>query len=305
MCLSFAGEDRSYVAKVASVLSSSGLRVFYDEYEKVSLWGKDLYEHLHEVYGKRARYCVIFISKNYSKKLWTNHERRAAQERAFKQHAEYLLPARFDKTELPGLRDTIGYVGLKALSPKKFAELIITKVGPRQRVNYFPPIPNKLFKLLPLDGESDKELIVSRAHDYFNALRRMTKEERSVVFAIFLEGCPAELPDNVHINLDLLRRITGIVPNKLKLIVGNLDSLGFTSRIRKGHDGEPSLVRQEFLELEFLSLSGDESSGESTELAHAITTEATVDMCSDCTMKALQNLDFGQLSSATHEKDLH
>src|SRR5271169_3068828 len=101
VCLSFAGEDRNYVAKVAAFLNSNGLRIFYDEYEKVSLWGKDLYEHLHGVYGKRARYCVIFISKHYGEKLWTNHERRAAQERAFKQHSEYVLPARFDKTELP------------------------------------------------------------------------------------------------------------------------------------------------------------------------------------------------------------
>lgn len=83
VCLSFAGEDRSYVAKVESHLRSKGIRVFYDEHEKVSLWGKDLYEHLSDVYQNAARYCVLFISKAYAKRLWTNHERRSAQARRF------------------------------------------------------------------------------------------------------------------------------------------------------------------------------------------------------------------------------
>jgi len=46
VCLSFAGEQRSYVELVAGALKSSGLRVFYDLDEKVELWGKDLPEHL-------------------------------------------------------------------------------------------------------------------------------------------------------------------------------------------------------------------------------------------------------------------
>ena len=52
ICLSFAGEDRKYVAAVTDNLRAHGIRVFYDEYEEVALWGKDLYEHLHEVYSQ-------------------------------------------------------------------------------------------------------------------------------------------------------------------------------------------------------------------------------------------------------------
>src|ERR1017187_7037125 len=113
VCLSFAGEDRRYIASVADDLRQRGVRVFYDEYEKATLWGKDLYVRLNDVYGCFARYCIVFISKHYKKKLWTNHERQAAQERAFRDHAEYILPARFDDTTLPGLRDTVGYIDLR------------------------------------------------------------------------------------------------------------------------------------------------------------------------------------------------
>ena len=64
--LSFAGEQREYVEQVADALTVRGIRVFYDDYEKGTLWGKDLYAHLTEVYQHWCEYCVIFISKPQS-----------------------------------------------------------------------------------------------------------------------------------------------------------------------------------------------------------------------------------------------
>ena len=113
ICLSFAGEDRPYVEQVAEALRASRVRVFYDKYEQAALWGKDLYVHLDEVYRTKARFCVMFASKHYAEKLWTNHERSSAQARAFKENKEYILPARFDDTEIPGLLPTIGYLSLE------------------------------------------------------------------------------------------------------------------------------------------------------------------------------------------------
>jgi hypothetical protein len=74
--LSFAGEDREYVEKVAHILRTNEVSVFYDNYEEASLWGKDLVEHLHKVYSGSARFCVMFISKHYAEKVWPTHERR-------------------------------------------------------------------------------------------------------------------------------------------------------------------------------------------------------------------------------------
>jgi TIR domain len=128
VCLSFAEEQRGYVKVVAEGLRSRGLRVFYDEYEKVRLWGKDLYEHLDWVYQQAAHYCVLFASADYARKIWTNHERRSAQARAVRQHDEYILPARFDETEIPGLRSSVGYLDLRTIAPDKLAELINDKI---------------------------------------------------------------------------------------------------------------------------------------------------------------------------------
>ena len=126
--LSFAGEDRAYVEQVAAGLTTRGVSCFYDRYEDVTLWGRDLAEHLDEVY-RSARYCVMFISKYYADKLWPNHERRSALARAVQEKVEYILPARFDKTEVPAVRHTIGYVDLQDKTPQQLVEMILRKLG--------------------------------------------------------------------------------------------------------------------------------------------------------------------------------
>jgi hypothetical protein len=128
VCLSFAGEDRLYVEKVADLLQDRNVRVFYDLHELAFLWGKDLYSHLDKVYRQSARYCILFASQHYAAKLWTNHERVSAQARAFSEAEEYVLPARFDDTEIPGLRPTIGYVDLRHVTPDQLVEIICQKL---------------------------------------------------------------------------------------------------------------------------------------------------------------------------------
>jgi hypothetical protein len=129
VALSFAGEDRSYVEMVAEQLSARGVSVFYDRYEQADLWGKDLYVHLTDVYRSKAKYTLMFISTHYKEKVWTNHERRAAQSRAIEESREYILPARFDDTEIPGILPTTGYIDLRINSPAQVAILVLQKLG--------------------------------------------------------------------------------------------------------------------------------------------------------------------------------
>lgn len=135
VALSFAGEDRDYVEKVADALTQNGLRVFYDRYEEVELWGKDLYEHLSGIYSDQARFVVLFISRHYRTKLWTSHEKKSAQARAFRERREYILPARFDKTRLPGILETVGYINLTKLRPHIFAKMIREKCRENEKPN--------------------------------------------------------------------------------------------------------------------------------------------------------------------------
>lgn len=116
VALSFAGEDRKYAEELAILLKDGGYRVFYDEDELADLWGKNLYDFLSSVYKDHARYCVVFLSKHYEAKLWTNHERQQAQAKAFKENREYILPVRLDDTEIQGIPQTIGYLDLRLMN---------------------------------------------------------------------------------------------------------------------------------------------------------------------------------------------
>jgi hypothetical protein len=110
VALSFAGEDRSYAESLATALKKREINVFYDKYEKANLWGKNLYDHLSDIYQNQARYCVILISKHYATKLWTDHERKSAQAQAFRENKEYILPVRLDSTEIARMLPTNAYL---------------------------------------------------------------------------------------------------------------------------------------------------------------------------------------------------
>jgi hypothetical protein len=127
--LSFAGENRDYVEQVAGFLKDHNVRVFYDDFDRAALWGKNLIEHFDEIYQRRGRFCVMFISEHYASKMWTRHERRSALERALGQRSEYILPARFDDTTIPGLSGAVRYEDLQSTSPNELGHLILRKLG--------------------------------------------------------------------------------------------------------------------------------------------------------------------------------
>ena len=128
IALSFAGENREYVDQVAILLRDSGVKVFYDLFEEANLWGKDLYEYLSDIYKNKALYTIMFISEHYGRKAWSTHERKSMQARAFQENQEYVLPARFDNTPIPGVLPTVGYISLTGRSPSAFAETIRKKL---------------------------------------------------------------------------------------------------------------------------------------------------------------------------------
>jgi len=129
VAISFAGTEREYAKQLAELLIKSGFKVFYDDYYSEQLWGKDLVVFFDRVYRKASKYCVMFISKEYSNRIWTMHERRSAQARALEEKGgEYILPIRVDQTDLEGLPPTVGYIPLDRFSIEQVAELLIKKL---------------------------------------------------------------------------------------------------------------------------------------------------------------------------------
>ncbi|HKU50732.1 MAG TPA: TIR domain-containing protein [Nitrososphaera sp.] len=127
VALSFAGEQRRYVEKVAKILSAEGISVFYDEFFESHLWGMDLSEYLQTVYYSESRWCMMFISKEYVCKAWPSHERKNALAKDVQLGGGYILPVRFDDTVVPGLSPSIAYQDARIKSPAHIAALFIEK----------------------------------------------------------------------------------------------------------------------------------------------------------------------------------
>ena len=161
VALSFAGENREYVKQVAQHLSDANVKVFYDEFEQSTLWGKNLYDYLHEIYTKKAEYTMMFISESYKEKAWTNHERESAQARAFNESKDYILPIRFDNTEIPGMNSTVGYLNANDHSPQKIAELFLSKKNPNSKTIEKENIKTLIKDIQPIETQDlDKESIL-------------------------------------------------------------------------------------------------------------------------------------------------
>lgn len=128
VALSFASEQRDYVADVAKQLSDLGIIFFYDRFEEVEGWGKNMAEHFGCIFAQQSEYVVMFISKEYVDKAWPSHERKHALCRMIEEHREYILPVRFDDTKVLGLAEDVLYLSANDYSPVTLAEAIAKKL---------------------------------------------------------------------------------------------------------------------------------------------------------------------------------
>lgn len=135
VALSFAEEQREFVENVATHLKAKGIRIFYDKDKRIDSWGKDLRHHLDDIYREGAQYCVMFISKEYREKRWSQFEQKRSLARAFfSQDREYLLPFRFDTTEIAGLDDSIAFLPVELYNEKALAGAIVEKLEDNRTV---------------------------------------------------------------------------------------------------------------------------------------------------------------------------
>ncbi len=306
VALSFAKEDDRYVKKVAEALADTDLRVFYANNEIVDLWGKNLYSYLNDIYRKKARYSVLFLSKYYAKNLWTNQERKSAQARAFTENEEYILPVRFDKTERECILPTISYINLKKIKPADLAELIKQKLGQVSRSNFFPSNIEQLFKELKIKNQNGKLISGAAANFLFKNLALMTEEERRLVWIALENCCAAGEPDNIHLYLEYYERLTKKTKREIKSIFSRLNFLSFKSRIHgEKYDHEQGNIlpaAKEKLEIKFQpifvtvkrNLQGGKNS---TYVLFALYNLLSKNYCSACAIKAFMRVDLSVLNS--------
>ncbi len=140
ICISFAGADRAVAKKIAEALASPPMerRVFYDEFDKVALWGQELFEYLHSVYSRRSAFCLILFSHAYRDRAWTRHELRAAQTRVLEERGPYVLPVAINEGAVPDEFATVGYWAFKPGDEQDIADAAEDKINAYLRMHYFP-----------------------------------------------------------------------------------------------------------------------------------------------------------------------
>lgn len=130
--ISYASENIEYVNAVALKLKEAGIRLFYAPFEEPDLWGKSLSRQLDAIYRNLGRHCLMFVSKDYARKMWPTFESKIAMERAMHEAAEerdgYILACRFDQTEIPGMAEDVVYQDLTIKSPEQIVDLVVSKL---------------------------------------------------------------------------------------------------------------------------------------------------------------------------------
>jgi hypothetical protein len=126
--LSFAGKDRPHAEALYKILKRRSIKAFYDTEEESVVWGKDLVQYLQGIFRDKGKFCVIFVSKAYSRGAWPKLELKHAQERALKENEEYILPIRLDDTKIPGLSETTAYADLRKESIETIASRLVDKL---------------------------------------------------------------------------------------------------------------------------------------------------------------------------------
>jgi hypothetical protein len=117
VAFSFASEDAKQISHVVREVAERGITVFRYERVKALTWGQSLSAVLRDIFQKRSRLCVAFISKHSATKPWTTYERRFVR-------ASRLLPVRLDDSNAPDLDPDVVFIDLRTTPPEELARLI-------------------------------------------------------------------------------------------------------------------------------------------------------------------------------------
>lgn len=134
VALSFAAEDRSTAEELGRLLAGRSLHVFYDQYPEQGPGTESVVNHLVNLFARKARVCVVFLSQHYPLKQWTVEDRESARERAYRDPDEFVLFLQLEESEIPGTID------LRQQSMDQAAALLEEKI---KRTRHRPGPPAK------------------------------------------------------------------------------------------------------------------------------------------------------------------
>lgn len=131
VALSFPGEKRKYVSKVADYLriEFGNDQVFYDFDYQSQLAKPDLDTLLQNIYRKNSELIVVFLSREYSQKQWCGLEWRSIRDIIKNKENDKIMFIRFDNADIDGFLSIDGYIDANTFNENQVAELIKERVA--------------------------------------------------------------------------------------------------------------------------------------------------------------------------------
>lgn len=174
IALSFAGEKRDFVARVAAILAErfGKDRILYDRFHQGEFSRSNLAFYLPDLYEKESDLLVAVLCSDYENKEWCGLEWGAIFGLIKQGNAGAVMLTRFERAEGKGLRGLAGYTDLDDLTPEQAAAVILERLAfnesrpPSAEAHPMPTsIPNNLPRLQPFFGREDELAQVREALD--------------------------------------------------------------------------------------------------------------------------------------------
>lgn len=143
---SLAGEQKKFSQEIKDLFAESGLNCWIYTEQEAELAGADLTSYLQDLFMKQSKFCLIIISQDYVKKIWTGLERQYIFSKWMKDN-KYIIPVDFDGSKLPGLPDTIGYIPLNGRTANQIAEIILDKIKNKGNLVPKPIVQNPTYPI--------------------------------------------------------------------------------------------------------------------------------------------------------------
>ncbi len=128
VALSFPGEKRDFVYKVALGLQKQIGDVFYDKFFEAELALPDQDIILQKIYHENSDLVVVFICEEYEKKEWCGLEWRAIRDLIKQRKSNFIMLMRFDDTKIDGLFSIDGFINLQDRTPEETVNLICKRI---------------------------------------------------------------------------------------------------------------------------------------------------------------------------------
>ena len=130
VALSFPGQKRAYVSRVADALRSAleDDNVFYDFDYQSQLAIPNLDSLLQKIYRQNSELIVVFLSADYANKEWCGLEWRAIRDIIKSKDNERIMFIRFDGAQIDGVFSIDGYIDGNRYKTRQVAKFILERV---------------------------------------------------------------------------------------------------------------------------------------------------------------------------------